>query len=256
LFAIITNQVGSYLGIPSLFLDPEYLSQVNFLSFLIMGIVLAGFSIAYKFHFLGSLSKPFTHFSINNSLIPLVFLIVYIIRVITYQWHHETATGHQLLLDITGLLSGYLAMTITLYTYFWFTNKDIFKVIAYRFDNTLKKKVRVTRATAMNRLVLVKHKPEKVRYYLNLRLQLVPVKDRLYDKIPAAASAVLFLTIAVMFTGAFSYWFGSWSATVALVLFLILNIVVKYDVLKSRFEAFGLHYDNRVALSGQPISVN
>lgn len=292
LFAIITNQMGAYLGIPSLFLDPEYLSKVNFLSFLIMGIALAGFSIAYhitcyildgyKFHFLGSLSKPFTHFSINNSLIPLVFLIVYIIRIIAYQLYHETASGHQLLLDITGLLTGYLAMTITLYTYFWFTNKDIFKVIAYRFDSTLKKKVRVTRATAMNRLVLVKHKPEKVRYYLNLRLQLVPVKDRLYDKtevtkvfdqnhlnlvfielfifllilllglfrdyeifqIPAAASAVLFLTIAVMFTGAFSYWFGSWSATAALAFFLILNLVVKYDVLKSRFEAFGLHYDN------------
>ena len=92
LFAVITNQLGKYLGIPSLFLDPEYLNKVNFLSFFIMGVVIAGFTTAfhitcyivdgYRYNFLGSLTKPFAKFSINNSFIPIVFLGLYIINII------------------------------------------------------------------------------------------------------------------------------------------------------------------------------
>ena len=95
MFAVVTNQLGKYLGIPSLFLDPEYLNKVNFLSFFIMGIVVAGFTTAfhitcyivdgYRYNFLGSLKKPFAKFSINNSIIPLIFLFVYLINIIRYQ---------------------------------------------------------------------------------------------------------------------------------------------------------------------------
>ena len=37
LFAMVTGSFGKYLGIPYLFLDPEYLNKVNFQSFFIMG---------------------------------------------------------------------------------------------------------------------------------------------------------------------------------------------------------------------------
>ncbi len=47
LFAMITGSFGKYLGIPYLFLDPEYLNKVNFTSFFIMGTVLAGFTMAF-----------------------------------------------------------------------------------------------------------------------------------------------------------------------------------------------------------------
>ncbi|HPH46596.1 MAG TPA: hypothetical protein PKU83_06300, partial [Chryseolinea sp.] len=36
LFAMITGNFGKYLGIPYLFLDPEYMNEVNFTSFFIM----------------------------------------------------------------------------------------------------------------------------------------------------------------------------------------------------------------------------
>src|SRR6186713_2237674 len=47
LFAMITGSFGKYLGIPYLFLDPEYLNKVNFKSFFIMGTTLAGFTMAF-----------------------------------------------------------------------------------------------------------------------------------------------------------------------------------------------------------------
>jgi len=67
-------------------------------------------------------------------------------------------------------------------------------------------------------------------------------KDVPTFQLPAAASFVIFLTIFVMMAGAFSYWFGGWSATTALLLFLIFNHLVGEDYLTKRYEAFGLDY--------------
>ena len=47
LFAMITGNFGKYLGIPYLFLDPEYMNEVSFTSFLIIGLSLAGFTTAF-----------------------------------------------------------------------------------------------------------------------------------------------------------------------------------------------------------------
>ena len=47
LFAMITGAFGKYLGIPYLFLDPEYLNRVNFTSFFILGAATAGFTTAF-----------------------------------------------------------------------------------------------------------------------------------------------------------------------------------------------------------------
>src|SRR5687767_15084822 len=91
LFAMITGSFGTYLGIPYLFLDPEYLNQVNFTSFFIIGLSVAAFTTAFhitsyindghRFSFIGALSRPFTKFAINNSIIPVIFLIAYIYQI-------------------------------------------------------------------------------------------------------------------------------------------------------------------------------
>ncbi|UII26577.1 patatin-like phospholipase family protein [Fulvivirga maritima] len=62
-------------------------------------------------------------------------------------------------------------------------------------------------------------------------------------QLPAAASFTLLLTIFIMFAGAFSYWFGSWSGTVALVLVLVINFMVKEGIFNKTYEAYGIDYD-------------
>src|SRR3970040_155588 len=94
LFAMATGSFGKYLGIPYLFLDPEYLNKVNFTSFFIIGLVTAGFTTAFhitcyisdghRFTFIGTVARPFTKFSMNNSLIPLTFLITYVSEIIAF----------------------------------------------------------------------------------------------------------------------------------------------------------------------------
>jgi len=58
---------------------------------------------------------------------------------------------------------------------------------------------------------------------------------------------MIFLTIFVMMAGAFSYWFGGWAATAALILFLTLNYFVGEDYFSKRYEAFGLDYQESPA---------
>lgn len=291
LFAMITGSFGKYLGIPYLFLDPEYLNQVNFRSFFIMGTALAGFTMAFhitcyindghRFSFVGALSRPFTKFVVNNSLIPFIFLALYIFEIIKFQISNEYSTARDLSRNLSGLVSGYLFMSLLFFVYFWLTNKDIFKYVVCQIDEKIKQNVKVTRASAMKKLDIARKKQIHVDNYIDYDFRIKKVEDEhFYDKatilqvfdqnhfnlvvielaifgfvlllgifkdspsfqLPAAASFMIFLTIFVMMAGAFSYWFGGWAATTALVLFLIFNHLVGEDYLAKRYEAFGLDY--------------
>lgn len=292
LFAMITGSFGKYLGIPYLFLDPEYLNKVNFRSFFIMGMVIAGFSTAFhitcyindghRFSFIGTLSRPFTKFVINNSFIPMLFLVIYLTEVISFQQNNQYITGSDLIMNITGIFVGYAVMTGLFFIYFRLTNKDIFKYVVCRIDEGIKHRVKVTRASAMKKLDIARKRQERVDYYFDGRLRLVKVEEsNFYDKqtilqvfdqnqfnlviievaifalilvlgifkdwplfqLPAAASFVIFLTVFVMLAGAFEYWFGNWSSTTALVLFLLLNYLVGEGVFSKQYKAFGLDYE-------------
>ncbi|HNP95638.1 MAG TPA: patatin-like phospholipase family protein, partial [Cyclobacteriaceae bacterium] len=156
LIAMITGNFGKYLGIPYLFLDPEYLNKVNFTSFFIIGAVLSGFTVAFhitcyisdghRFSFVGALSKPFTKFALNNSILPIAFLIMYVQQIISFQINNQYGTPQDLMMDLLGLFSGFGVFTALYFIYFWFTNKDIFKYMVCRLDEKLKQNVRVTRA--------------------------------------------------------------------------------------------------------------
>ena len=295
LFAMATGSFGQYLGIPYLFLDPEYLNQVSFTSFFIMGSVVAGFTVAFhitcyiadghRFTFIGTVARPFTKFSINNSLIPLAFLITYLIEITRFQLNNEYVSPGQVALNITGFITGFLLMTLLLFTYFWFTNKDIFKYVVCRIDEKIKQNVQVTRASAMNKLDIAKKKQVRVDYYLdNFKIKKVEdtgfydratiiqvfdqnhfnlvvielliffvvlilgvFKDYPVFQLPAAASFIIFLTIFVMLAGAFSYWFGGWSITTALAIFVIINYLAGENFFEKRYEAFGLNYETTPA---------
>ena len=94
LFGYAIGEFGKEYGIPYLFWDPEYLGQVNFWSFLLLGFACGGFIMAFhvssyimnahRFPFLATLSKPFFKYSLNNSLIPLAFIATYSYYIYTF----------------------------------------------------------------------------------------------------------------------------------------------------------------------------
>lgn len=289
---VVTQNFGKVYGIPSLFLDPEYLGQIGFLSFFFVGITFGAFIasfhitcyILYSSHysFIGILQKPFSKFSINNSLIPLIVLLVYVIAIVRFQIHNQYSNALDIIAMVFGLLSGVAFILVLLYLYFSWTNKDIFKYLTGEVDKTLKKN-KLHRQKALDNLKESKKRAHQVESYLDLKMKVRSTQnlfyfynkdavlkvfdqnhfnsvviesviiglilllrffmDIPYFQIPAAASVLLVLTIFVMVTGAISYWFRQWSIAVTLALFFIVNGLMKSGVLNAEYEAPGLDYD-------------
>lgn len=138
LFLAIFNAIGTKYGIPYLYLSPEYLGTVNFWSFFVMGFSLGGFVMAFNiscyiqsgsnFPFLATLSKPFARFCTNNSLIPLLFIITYLICSFNFLDKNEIINRWEIIKIISGLPIGYSIFIVVSMAYFMATNKDFIKI--------------------------------------------------------------------------------------------------------------------------------
>tara|TARA_R110002049_G_scaffold194392_1_gene363271 strand:+ start:6513 stop:8738 length:2226 start_codon:yes stop_codon:yes gene_type:complete len=134
LFLIISGNFGEKYGILYLFLDPEYLGKVNFMSYLIVGFSLGGFVMAFniasyvnngfRFPFLATQERPFLKYCINNSVIPLLFIGYYSWLIIDFKTHKLIDVIYHLL----GFYVGYTVIILLAMTYFINTNKDFFKL--------------------------------------------------------------------------------------------------------------------------------
>ncbi len=135
LLLLITGQVGRKLGLQYLFLDPEYLGEVNFWSFFFLGLAYGGFFMSWNlttyllsahfFPFLASLTRPFTKFSLNNFVIPLSFYLFYSGLLIHFQWAYEQLPAGTIFLNWLGLTFGAFTLILFYSIYFYFTNRDI-----------------------------------------------------------------------------------------------------------------------------------
>lgn len=290
--AAFSGGLGKVYGIHYLFLDPEYLGEVNFWSFFIVGLSFGNLIMAWhitsyildshRFRFIGVLQRPFTKFSLNNSLIPLIALSLYIILLIRFQVNNGLASSTDIFFYVSGLLVGITAMHLLMILYFRLTNKDIFRFLAGSVDKRLRKNV-VSRDRVMSRVRENKADEYKVKNYLDLKFKkrsterIVDFDNkaailRVFDQnhfnsvvvelciigvilvlgffmhieflqIPAAASSLLIFAIAVMLVGAISYWFKGWGLAFALGIFILVNIGVKTGFGKGINQASGINYD-------------
>lgn len=135
LYLMVGGYLGRTFGLKYLFLDPDYLGEVNFWSFAIIGFAFGAFLMAwnittyilnsYRFPFLASLKRPFTKFCVNNFIIPAAFLLQFVFWIVSFQNYNEFASDGSILFDIGGLFSGLLLSLLLSGCYFYFTNKDI-----------------------------------------------------------------------------------------------------------------------------------
>ena len=138
LFLYITGNLGAGYGVDTLFLAPVYLGQINFWSFYIIGFSLGGFIMAFHiysyilfsrdFKFLATLSRPFLKFCLNNMLLPLAFILVYIFKIYQFLSEEELVsllgTFFYLLSFLIGLVSFYLISI----AYFIKFNKNVYAI--------------------------------------------------------------------------------------------------------------------------------
>lgn len=279
LFGTLEGYLGSFLGLRHLFLAPEYIGYSGFGGFLIMGIALGGFTMAFhstscildmhRFPFVGTLSKPFAKFCLNNSIIPFAYLITYIIAIIRFQYIEQKNTPINIAIKIIGLLAGCTCISLVVFIYIALTSKDIF---AYRAKSRIGrlKQAFFYRVTLARRLFFANKTTFNVKSYLENPFRLGYTKNldkyhnsavvakifnqnqlnliffevmavvmlfalgflshHTFSQIPAAASGILFLAILMMFIGLLSFWTRGWATTTMILLIITLNLLTKYGI--------------------------
>ncbi len=145
LMALVTGGFGQVFGIKYLFLAPEYMGEVGFLSFFFLGLAFGGFFItwnitsylldAHLFPFLASLGRPFTKFCLNNLLIPVSFLGIYFYNTVYFQSYSEFWSAGKIFYHCLGFVSGTAILVILSAIYFQYTNKDILSFLKRKRRN-------------------------------------------------------------------------------------------------------------------------
>ncbi len=276
LLGAITGNFGGFLGLRYLLLSPEYLGQSGFWSFFIMGVAMGGFTMVFhsttciidihRFPFVGTLSKPFAKFCLNNSIIPLACLITYIVFIIRFQQLEQQSTPMAIVVKVLGLLAGFTLISLLMFTYMVITSKDIFEYRAQSFTRRFKQAFFYRLAFVRKLLVSEKHTSEVVSYLDNpCRIGYTKNLDKYYDpsvvlqifsqnqlnliffelmaiallcalgffshyefsQIPAAASSILFLAILMMLAGFLSFWTRGWASTAIVIFVVILNMLTE-----------------------------
>ena len=138
LYLFMTGAIGKSYGIPYLFLAPEYLGEVNFLSFAILGFSIGGFIMAFniysyiiyasEFQFLATLSRPFIKFCYNNHIIPFIFVITLFFKAYAFQVDEELIPYSMALWNLVGLGLGILLFLIISTLYFVRFNKNVHEI--------------------------------------------------------------------------------------------------------------------------------
>jgi hypothetical protein len=156
--AIISKAILIKYGVPYLFLTPEYLGKVSFLSFAILGFSFGGFIMAFnissyitnghRFPFIATLSRPFLKYFMNNFAWGAILVSCYLYFA-TQQLVSDGAEVLTIVIYMSGFFSGLVFIILLSLGYFLNTNKDFAKLFGVPNDKevpigaVLHKKVKV-----------------------------------------------------------------------------------------------------------------
>ncbi|HET9055526.1 MAG TPA: hypothetical protein VFN30_01635 [Chitinophagaceae bacterium] len=141
---ILTSAIaGGFMktfGADSLFLSPEYLGNVNWLSAAIVGVAAGVFFMSWNittfiafskyFKFLATTSKPFLKYCINNGIIPFLFLIFYFVCAVRFNVYKELMSTGEVVFLCIGFLGGLITFLLFSFVYFFGANKTIVRQMA------------------------------------------------------------------------------------------------------------------------------
>jgi len=293
LFGAVGGVFMKAYGVDSLYLSPEYLGNVNLISAGIVGMSAGVFIMSWNittfilfcrhFKFLATTTRPFVKYCINNSLVPLIFLLFYFGHAVYFNKYRELSNNWQIFVLISGFLLGFIIIIAISFLYFFRADKSIMQRMVTiindptEFKTTFRPHVALT--SGGSRLI-------KVTSYLNTPFTVRPVRDVAHYsavfidtvfsrhnfaamlsvfiafiflitvgffldhhifQLPAAASITLFFAILVAVAGAFSYFLQSWSVPFFVLLIVVLNILYKFEVIDPTNKAYGLNYSKNIA---------
>ncbi|HVS97641.1 MAG TPA: hypothetical protein VHE54_14205 [Puia sp.] len=278
-------------GADALFLTPEYLGDVSPISASIVGIATGIFIMSWNittfiifsrhFRFLATTGKPFLKYCINNTILPAIFLIYYLIRVLQFSINRELLTLHAVLLLSAGFVAGLAFIVSVSFVYFFRADRTIIRRMTPVISNPKLFKSQFSK----EEVKLNESRLMRVKWYLNSPTSIKKTRDvahyskafiesifnrhhiaavlsifvafiflilvgffmdSKFFQLPAAASILIFFAILISLSGAFSYFLQSWSIPFLVVLFFIFNLLYRYNVIDPTNKAYGLDYGAKI----------
>lgn len=292
LFGFLFGYLGSSLGCRFFFLDAEYLGEVGFAGYTIIGFTMGMFYLSWntttyilnskRFPFLASLNRPYFKYSINNFLIPLLFIFSYVFLLIQFQWFNEFAPHAKVVFLVLGLVLGFSMALGMSFLYFKLTNSDIDSIQnAFAWTRRVQKKFPFLNAKADIDHFEFKRKAVRVETYLTETLSTRVVRDVShynaqqlshvfrqnhlnmlliqaliisilimmgylvqisYFRIPTAASLFILMSVITNLMGALTFWLNEWRTIAIIVILISFDALMKGGYLNFTNPAYGLDY--------------
>lgn len=292
LAALISGLLAKKYGINYLFVTPEYLDDVGIWSFILVGLCFGLFIISFhiscyvrysfRFPFLATLNRAFFKFSLNNSLVPIVFMGGYIYYMVMHLRNVSGLTWPEVGLLVGGFTLGTILMVSVCFTYFFTVNRGLVKYMGKKLDKPLQLIVKknpkdspflgragkVTNTYLKTWIKIARVRPsdhysvEKMMGVFQLHhrsaafftllifcviLTLSYYRETPEIMIPAAASIFLLASMFMLLTGALFTWFKGWTTTVIIAGLIILNVLSSLIYTKGQHFAYGMDYTGAYA---------
>jgi hypothetical protein len=290
MFLVVNGSFMNTFGADSLFLAPEYLGNVNSISAALVGISIGMFIMSWNistfvlfskhFRFLAATTNPFLKYCINNSVIPILFILFYFFRAYEFTRYKELISNVEILFLAGGFLCGLIFILAISFIYFFRADRSILRQMMPLMNNPGEyiTHLRPGKQTWHNESLI------NVEWYFDTPVKLRPARDvRHYTpdfveslfkrhhfaaiisvfiafvflvtigffldspffQIPAAASIAIFFSILIGVAGAFSYFLQSWSIPYLIALLLMLNFFYRQEWIDPRNKAYGINYQNK-----------
>ncbi len=282
----ITGNFASHFGASLLFLAPEYLGEISFLSMFLMGCSVAIFVMAWnittfiihshRIPFLGATRQAFLKYCINNSIIPIGFLIFYSIVSIRFQWQNEHAEFAKIFRFQVSFYIGFIFLILLSFLYFFRVDRDLFKtvlstitnpslireIIPYdsldvefdiiRADTYLSETLKVEKIADLERYhprllhtVLRRHHRNAITATI-LALSLLILMGAFMEnpklRIPAGGGFLILFAVLMGLVGSVKYFLKTWELMGWVLLSILLSLLVRYKIFDLRSIAYGLNY--------------
>lgn len=290
MFSVVNSAFMKNYGADALFLAPEYLGNVNSISAAIMGMSIGVFIMCWNittfilfsrhFTFLAATQFPFLKYCINNAILPLTFLIFYLVKAYQFAHYKELISNVEIIFLTVGFIAGLLLILSISFFYFFRADRTIFRKLQPAFNSAknviyhfqpdphpsairsllhsewfLDSFFRVRRcrdvshyAPELMEKIFKQHHFAAVISLLIAYVFLIVIGfflDYKFFQLPAGASITLFFAILIGVCGAIVYFFQSWSVPAFLAFVVLLNVLYKINWIDPRNKAYGLNYDNK-----------
>ena len=290
LFATVAGDFMYTFGANSLFLAPEYFGEVTIFSTAIVGFALGIFVMSWNIttfimhsknvRFLATTEQPFLKYCINNSLLPLSFLVFYLFNAINYAHDQELLIVTDIFFLTAGFTGGMVLSISISFIYFFGADKTIYHRLGNRITIANRHYAQIIHTQKLSKektdlnvdwflsAKLRLRKPRDTRHYSDeffedvlkrhhmaaviaivisfFFLILVGyISDTRLFQLPAAASITLLFAIVIAVSGALTLFLKSWSIPLLALLYFVLNLLYQKEIIDPRNKMYGLNYLNK-----------